>query len=153
MTDSGTRQLDEPRRLSESLLFRLESDYYERVGVAAWSSDRVPSTMTNSPARARAYVRVIEGLVEDCLAGRMGPFDAAEPVYVLELGAGTGRLGYYVAEGLRRAALGPVRVVTVLTDFVEQNVAFLSQHAKLRPLVDAGLLDVARYDVVAGGAV
>jgi tetratricopeptide (TPR) repeat protein len=140
-------RLDPPRPLSRSLLWRLEEAYYQRSGIGAWALGAVPSTMTNSPTLARAYVQLIESLVEDCLAGRMGRFDPSQPLYVLDLGCGTGRLGYYCAEALRRARTGQVRVVMVLTDSVEQNVAFLSSHPKLRPLIAEGRVDVATYDV------
>jgi hypothetical protein len=149
--EPALRRLEGPKRLSESLLWTMEAAYYEASGIAAWSPGGIPFTMTNSPALARTYVQLVEGLVEDCLAGRMGPFDPGEPLYVVDLGSGTGRLGYHVAEGLAGASLGPAKVVTVLTDRVEANVEYLAGHGKLRALLDAGRLDVAAYDVGVGG--
>ncbi len=148
----AARKLDLPRRLSESVLWRMEESYYERSGVDAWSSGDVPFAMTNSPALARTYVQLISGLVEDCLAGRMGAFDPDEPIYVLDLGAGAGRLGYYCLEALRGAALDPVKVVYVLTDRVDRNLTFWASHPKLRPFFESGHADAARYDVAEGGA-
>ncbi len=93
---------------------------------------------------------MIGGFVEDCLAGRFGAFDPAEPIYVIELGAGSGRLGYCCVEALERIDLGPVRIVYVLTDPVEKNLEFWSNHPKLRPYISSGRVDVALYE--AGGA-
>jgi tetratricopeptide (TPR) repeat protein len=145
------RKIDPPKHLSESLLWKLQEFYYERHGTAAWSSGDVPFAMTNSPALARTYVQLITGLVEDCLAGRMGAFDPNQPIYVLDIGAGAGRLGYYCLEGLRAAELGRVKVVYVFVDRVEANLSFWSAHAKLRPFIDTGDADVANYDVAVGG--
>jgi SAM-dependent methyltransferase len=148
---TAVKQIDPPKRLSGSLLWNMEERYYEQAGIEAWSSDGLPFTITNSPVLARAYVQLIDGLLEDCVAGRMGRFDAEQPLYVLDLGTGTGRLGYHIAELLQRRASLRAKVVTVLTDRVDANLEFLSRHAKLAPLIAAGLVDVARYDVATGG--
>src|SRR5579862_6012331 len=74
--------------LSESVIWRVQHDFYEESGVAAWGSGEVPFQVSTGPAIALSYVHMIEGLVEDCRAGRYGPVDASSPIYVLELGAG-----------------------------------------------------------------
>jgi SAM-dependent methyltransferase len=147
------KQIDPPKRLSESLLWKLQERYFEASGIEAWSSHGLPVTETTSPALAWAYVQLIEALLEDCRSGRMGRYDPEQPLYVLDLGTGTGRLGFHLADMLRRPRASGARVVTVLTDFAEANLRFLSEHAKLGPLSEAGLVDLARYDVTQGGVV
>jgi tetratricopeptide (TPR) repeat protein len=132
--------------LSESCLWQVNSGFYERSGVDAWASGEVPHLLTSGPMLARSYAAVIEGFVEDVLAGRLGSFDVDEPLYVVELGAGPGRLGFYLSRALDRAALAPMRVVYVLTDLAEKNLEFWAHHPRLAPLIERGELDLARYD-------
>jgi hypothetical protein len=137
--------LEGPRPLSKSFLWDLETQYYERTGVDAWSSGDVPFTLASAPRVASVFAQLVTGFVQDCQAGHLGPFDPSQPVYVLEIGAGTGRLAYYFLEALDPVLIAPVRVVYVLSDRVESNLRFWSAHPKLRALIDAGRADVALY--------
>ncbi len=52
---------------------------------------------------ARAYAKVILGLLKDVLeapAGAPNRGDPAHPVYIVEVGAGHGRFGYLVVQAL-----------------------------------------------------
>jgi tetratricopeptide (TPR) repeat protein len=143
----GTPTLFEGARpLSKSLLWRINREYYESVGIDAWSHGDVPFTLTSGPIVAWRYARVIEGFVRDCLAGRFGPVDAGEPLYVVELGAGSGRLGFMLMQMIDHALLEPMKLVYVLTDMVEANVEFCKERKELRRWVDAGRMDFARYE-------
>ena len=122
------------------------SAYYEREGVRAWASGDVPHLLTTGPLLARAYVEVLEAFLSDCAAGRFGAVDPAEPLYVVELGAGTGRLAWNILHLLDPEACGALQVVYVLTDAVSANVEFWRTNARLRSLVDAGRLELACYD-------
>ena len=94
------------KRLSESALWRVHDAYFEESGVGAWASGDVPHAVTTGPVLARSYARLIEGLVEDCRAGHFGATDPASPLDVVELGAGSGRLGFQ----LLAVALDPARL-------------------------------------------
>ncbi len=146
---AGEGELEAPRPLSQSMLWRLHDDYFARSGVRAFSSGEVPHLLTNSPMVARAYAEVIEGVLEDCAAGRFGPVDRDEPLYVVELGAGIGRLAHHILHVLDQAE-DMLRVVYVLTDAFESNLEFWRNHPRLAPLFDAGRLDLARYAVGSG---
>jgi hypothetical protein len=138
--------LEEAVPLSESILWRIHSEYFETRGIAAWSSGDVPHRVTTSPVLARSYVRLVEGLVEDCAAGRFGAVDESEPIYVVELGAGSGRFGFNFLAALDETRVAPFRIVYVLTDRVESNIDFWSKADVFAEHLRAGRVDFAYFD-------
>jgi tetratricopeptide (TPR) repeat protein len=142
--------LEGPRRLSESVLWRAQDRYYEDSAQRAWSSGEVPHTLTTGPMLARAYARLIESFAADCRRGALGPVDPTEPLVVLELGSGTGRLAFELLRAIDRSAIAPFRICVVATDKVEENVAAIAGHEALRPYREAGELEAARFVAGAG---
>ena len=63
------------------------------------------------------------------------------------MGAGSGRLGYYMVRRLADVET-PARIVYVLTDMAESNVDSWREHPNLRPYLEAGLLDLAVFNPV-----
>ncbi len=151
MSEPGHRvvTLDRDQRLSESVIWKLQRAYYERQGPAAWANGTVPSYVTSNPGVARAYADLLFGWLRDW--HRRGELDPSQPVNVIELGSGSGQLGFLLAKRFfslhRESALAGVPVRLVLTDLADANVAFWREHPKLAPFVDAGLVDFARFDV------
>ena len=83
-------------RFSESPIWELQRTYYEEQGLKAWQSGEVPLYITNNPMIARAYADIIFGFLQD--RSRLG--HTSEPVTILELGAGSGRLAFHVLKEL-----------------------------------------------------
>lgn len=141
--------LDRDRRLSESIIWKLQRAYYERQGPAAWATGTVPSYVTSNPAVARAYADLLFGWLRDW--HRSGELDLSQPVNVVELGSGAGKFGFLLAKRFfslhRESRLAAVPVRLVLTDLAGANVDFWRQHPKLAPFVSEGLVDFARFDV------
>lgn len=155
--------LQEPVRLSRSVLWQLQRRYFAEQGIDAWRSDTVPSYVTSNPYIARAYARVIRAFWRDwsaepettCqrdwsvdveLARRLDP---NQPAYVVELGAGLGQFGYLLLRQLLSAPTtdpGQSPIKLVLTDFAEKTIAFWRGHPSLRPFVERGQLDFAVFD-------
>src|ERR1041385_4675026 len=102
MTDASRFPLEAPCRLSRSVLWRLQRRFFERRGVAAWSEGQVPHHATSNPYLARAYGRVVLGLLPDWHAR----LDPSQPLYIVELGAGSGRLAFHLLRGLDRMLAG-----------------------------------------------
>ena len=132
------------------MLWRLMRTFYDGQGLEAWrADDPVPHYVTTSPKVAQAYSNIIRGYLED--VGSLPDFDAREPVYIVELGAGHGRLGYRIVRRLLQLAAGPtfgrVRWVYVLSDLSEGNRASWQAQPRFQPLVAAGVLDFARFDI------
>lgn len=148
--------LEQGRRLSDSLLWKLQRRFFEQQGAAAWTRGAVPQYITSNPWIANAYAKVVFGWLRDCsgTAARepssFPPLDLRHPVYIVELGCGSGRFGYLflsrLLDLLGRSHLDQVPVRYVLTDFTESTLDPLRDHPSLRPFLEEGLLDFARYD-------
>lgn len=139
-------------RFADSSLWSLQREYFERQGMGAWAKAPVPQYVTSSPSMAHAYVTLVLGFWRDLK--RRG-FSSEQPLYIIELGAGSGRFAYqflvqfFAAFDLVR---GPGdKVVYVMTDFAASNVKQWQQdvHAKLKPYTDQGCLDFSIFDAEA----
>jgi hypothetical protein len=140
------------QRLSRSLIWRLQRRFYAQRGIAAFSQGTVPHYITSNPFIAKAYARVVLGYLRD-LAPRLRP---GQPVYLIELGAGTGRFGFHFVKSLSallaQSPLQGIRFCYVLTDFSPGSVAAWQVHPALQPLVAAHQLDFAVFDAAAPDA-
>src|SRR6478609_8029147 len=83
-------EIDVP--LSQSLIWRLQRDFYAQRGLKAWNEDLVPSYITNNPFIAEIYAGIVAAFLQDCMsAAQLSP---ENPLRILELGAGTGKFSY-----------------------------------------------------------
>lgn len=150
--------LEQSQPLSRSLLWQIQRRYFERQGVEAWRQGIVPHYITSNPFIAHAYARVVFGFLRDCHsainqhkdAGFPG-MDLEQPVYLIELGSGSGRFAFHFLKKLlgfyQHSIFKDVPFKYVMTDFAERNVDFWHSHPALRPFVEQGLLDFACFDV------
>ncbi len=124
--------------LSESSLWKLQENYYQGLGIQAWN-DRTPYYVTNSVVIASAYADLIVAFLLD------RPLEhPEEPLTLLELGTGTGRLAHYLARELTRKlsyfkATRGVKFRIVMTDLSEDTLSFWAGHPRLRPELDFAL--------------
>lgn len=138
--------LEENQRLSNSLLWRLQRNYFEQQGVEAWSSGAVPHHITSSPFIADAYARVVMGFLRDWSA-----LDSGQPVNIVELGSGSGRFAYAFLKKFlnlqQNSVLKAIPIRYVMTDFTESNIEHWRTYPSLVPFIEEGLLDLARFDL------
>jgi hypothetical protein len=147
---AGAYPLEQAGPLSQSILWRMQRRYFERSGIAAWSEGAVPMWVTSNPFIAAAYARVIGAYWRDCLA----VLDSKQPLYIVELGAGSGRLAYHLMRSLManreqndkidEAGLPAFRYV--MTEYNPALLDFWAAHPALQPLAERGWLDFARFD-------
>lgn len=138
---------------ADSQLWQINRDYYQNSGIEAWSKGIVPHQITSNSLAGKTYARIIVGCLRDLAdKGR-----TAEIVYIVELGAGHGRLGYHVLRHLDKLIAAESEVLPpycyVLSDIVEENLTFFKEHAQLQPYYESGRLDYAYYDGVAGESI
>jgi len=148
MTDNRKKTvLEENKRFSESLLWTLQKNAYEAFGPQAWVDQGVPSYLTSNPWTARKYAGVTLGYIRDCLS--KGLIDSAEPLYIFDLGAGSGRFGYiylkYLLDAVQKLFKGRITLKYVMTDIVKSNIDFIMTHPYLKPYVEQGILDCAFF--------
>lgn len=136
-------------RFSEAPIWELQRTYYEQLGMQAWANDQVPQYITSNPMIGTAYAELIFGLLQD----RAAKGDTREPVIILELGAGAGRLAFHVLQKLCELIayagipLPPFKYV--MSDLPLKNITGWQQHPGLAPFAEQGILDFARFDAVA----
>ena len=149
--------LDKGKPLSQSILCKLQRNFFEGQGIEAWRQGTVPHYITSNPFIANAYAKVVFGFIRDCNAvsgdsvnDSFPPFDPNQPLYIIELGSGSGRFAYHFLKkyiGLYRSSvLKDIPFKYVMTDFSEKNVDFWREHQSLKPLVEEGVLDFALFD-------
>lgn len=78
--------------------------------------------------------------------------DSNEPLYIIELGAGSGKFSYFMLKALdemKNTCDFPIqKIIYVMTDFTEKNFVFWKSHPSLKPYFDRGILDAGIYNAV-----
>jgi len=145
--------LEENKRLSQSLLWQRQRQFFEQQGIAAWSRGVVPHHATANPLIAKTYAETVVAFLQDWQteSGSASSPGSNQPVYIIELGAGTGRFGFLFLKQFvalrQQLGLEAVPVVYVMTDIVWQNIDFWQEHPALQPFLEEGLLDFAHFDL------
>ncbi len=138
--------LESARRLSESRLWQIQADYYNTVGVDAWT-DSVPFFISSSVFLAEAYADLLFAYIEDIF----DTLDLTQPLHILELATGSGRLSFLLIKELiaKLSAFQryqPLMLRYVMTDFSVTQYEFWRKHENFQPWIEQGLLDFAIFD-------
>jgi hypothetical protein len=93
----------------------------------AWKPSGLPFWMTSNAFFARAMARVVAGFLRDLVACGADALDAAAPLHIVELAAGSGQFAFTFLRSLHEfmaavPGLRGLRVRYVMTDFAESNV-------------------------------
>ncbi len=133
---------------SESLIWQLNREFYEDRGHDAWSEDIVPHHLTSNSKVGKTYAELIFAFLKDLKLKQ----SSAELVYILELGAGHGRLAFHILKHLE-ILIGSTNVKLpkycyVLSDVVEDNLSFFHNHPQFQNYYEEGILDLAYFDAV-----
>ncbi len=135
-------------RFSDSLIWSMQRQYYDNVGIDAWA-DQVPFYITSNPLIAAQYAKIVLSFCLDCL--KHNPDWVGETFYLVELGTGTGQFSYYVLKYLteyqKKWGAEHVQICYIMTDFTSNNVSYWKKHQALEPYVSSGMLDFALFDL------
>ncbi len=141
-----TYLLEDKTRLSESIIWELNKNYYQQQGTKAWSSGVVPHYITSNSAVGKTYAELIFALLCDLEANQK----IDEPLYILELGAGHGRLCYHILIHLNKRIKSYHKLlppyVFVLSDIIAENLDFFRHHQQLQPFFENRSLDLSYFD-------
>lgn len=139
-------EIEPLKPFAESLIWQLNRDFYQERGLAAWSEDIVPHHMTSNAMVGKTYAELIFSFLKDL--GAKGK--TAETVYILELGAGHGRLAFHILKHLEKLKLSISTKIPsycyVLSDIVEDNLTFFQHHPQFQSYFEKGLLDTTYFD-------
>ena len=137
---SHQRVLETAIPLSQSLIWALQTSYYAQRGLKAWTEDEVPSYITSNPFIAEAYAAMVAAFLEDCR-----PLSAANPVRILELGAGTGKFSCLFLRKfmplLHERNIAPENVRYSMIDCSPELLAYWRSNEYLAEFSQAGILD------------
>lgn len=141
-------QLEALKLFSESYLWQLNRDFYQQVGIDAWNKGIVPHHLTSNSMVGKTYAELIFGFLSDLsLKGQL-----EDTVYILEMGAGHGRLAFHVLHHLQQIkAISDIQVPPfcyILSDIVEDNLQFFKNHSQLQPYFEQGILDFSYFDAI-----
>lgn len=148
---SNTPILETNQRLSQSVLWKLQRYFFHQEGVQAWNTGKVPHYATSNPFIANAYGKVVFGFLRDCVRHHQTLLDLNQPIYIVELGAGSGRFAYHFLKQFFtshfNSVLREIPVKYIMTDLADRNFEFWDSHPSLHPFVEQGLLDFAQLDI------
>ncbi|NYZ66990.1 hypothetical protein H0A36_13290, partial [Endozoicomonas sp. SM1973] len=134
---------------SQSPLWQMQRDYFIDQGPAAWQTKQVPHYITSNPTLAACYAEIIIHYLLDGLSQQL--INVNSPIYMLELGAGSGRFAYYLLKQLEKKlpnyGLADLPLVLLISEFAPKNCEFLQQHPQLLPYLASGQVQVIQVDL------
>ena len=141
----------EATRLSQSSIWAAQRAAYIAGGPELWEA-QLPEWISTNLYVANAYVEVVIAWLTDWYRPNGGKgLQSSLPIYILELGAGTGALSFHILTMLDdlwgSSEIADFRYVYVASDMVTANIERMEAHPQLRRYADAGKLDFAIFDV------
>lgn len=142
------RALETDIPLSQSVIWRMQEDFYAQRGFKAWTEDLVPSYITNNPFIAEIYAQIVTAYLEDCMKQSqkdLRPLSVENPLRILELGAGTGKFSCLflrkITVLLQAKKIAPQIIRYCLADCSESLIAEWRANRYLAEFADAGILE------------
>lgn len=146
----NTKTIERNRRFSKSKLWELQLAAYRDFGPDAWFRKKVPYYLTNNPRYADQYAQIVSGFIRDGLSPDASmPINMAEPIYILDLGAGMGMFAWLFLKSLfaiiKNSFKQPVKIRYILTDVALDNIEFLQRQPDFKEFIKEGILDFCHY--------
>lgn len=143
---AATYEVQAPTRFSESLIWQLNRDFYHTQGIEAWREGRVPHHLSSNAMVGKTYAALIFAFLKDLAAKGQ----SRETVYLLELGAGQGRLAFHILQHLEQLIQEVTQELPpycyILSDIVTENLNFFQEHPQFETYFEQGKLDVAFFN-------
>ena len=134
--------------LSQSVIWRLQRDFYAQRGLKAWNEDLVPSYITNNPFIAEIYAGIVAAFLQDCMSHPQrdsSPLSREVPLRILELGAGTGKFSYLFLRKLTALLQKnnlPLHLVRYcMTDTAQSLLTEWRENGYLQEFLSSGILE------------
>ncbi len=140
--------IEKHKKFSQSALWRLQREYFDKEGINAWVN-QVPFYITSNPFIAMCYAKIVLPFMLDW--SKKNPEAKKHPFYVMELGTGSGRFSYYFVKSLlelmKAQDIQDIQFCYIMSDFTKHNIKYWESHPSLKPYVDQGLIDFALFDM------
>jgi tetratricopeptide (TPR) repeat protein len=147
MSNDQLVTLEKDKRFSESCLWEMQREYFDKEGIDAWVN-QVPFYVTSNPFIANCYTNLVIQFIRDWVVKHPG--SEQHPFYIMELGTGSGRFSFYVMkklEELRKTLPHPTHIRYIMSDFTKNNIRYWETHPELQKFLNDGTLDFAIYDL------
>lgn len=135
--------------LSQSMLWKLQTEFFANQGPEAWIKGIVPQYITTNPYIANQYAKTVFGYLRDYVAREDTDKDTV--IYIMELAAGVGRFTYTFLKRflhmIENSSLRGINFKYIVTDFAERNIEYWQNHNLLKPYFESGVLDCATFDI------
>lgn len=145
-TNLQVHTLETDVSLAQSVIWRMQREFYVERGTKAWTEDLIPQFITNNPFIVEIYARIVCGFLDDC-----GDLSRANPLRIVELGAGVGKFSYLflrkLSDFLLNKDLAPGTIRYCITDCSESVVQELRSNKYLAEFVSSGILVFERFQV------
>lgn len=133
--------LQDSHRMSESIMWDLQFEAYSQFGPKAWTQHGVPFYLTSNPYIARQYANIAYRYLLE-LGDRL---NRQEPVYLFDLGAGTGRFAFLFLKHFLSLVKNEFQIKYVMTEISQETIASWQEHPLFQEWIQKGMLDFARY--------
>ena len=141
-------KLESNQLFSKSKIWQLNRAFYQYKGINAFSEDIVPHHLTSNSLVGKTYAELILGFLKDLAAKGK----TKEKVFIIELGAGHGRLAFHILSHLQKLIsnynLELPPFCYILSDIAEKNLNFFQAHHQFQEYFDNGTLDVCYFDAI-----
>lgn len=141
--------LEAEKPLSQSMLWKLQTDFFANQGPEAWIKGIVPQYITTNPYIANLYAKTVFAYCRDYAARE--DFDKNTTIYIMELASGVGRFTYTFLKRflhmIEKSSLKGLKFKYIVTDLAERNIEYWQNHSFLKPYFESGILDCATFDM------
>lgn len=141
--------IETEKPLSQSMLWKLQTDFYANQGPEAWIKGIVPQYVTTNPYIANLYAKTVFGYCRDIAFSKN--FNLNSTIYIMELAAGVGRFTYTFLKRflhiVENSSLKGLKFKYIVTYFAERNIEYWQNHSFLKPYFENGILDCATFDM------
>jgi tetratricopeptide (TPR) repeat protein len=141
--------VENEKPLSQSMLWKLQTDFFANQGPEAWIKGIVPQYITTNPYISNQYAKTVFGYLRDYAARQ--DIDNNTVIYIMELAAGVGRFTYTFLKRflhiIENSSLKGIKFKYIVTDFAERNIEYWQNHSFLKPYFESGVLDCATFDI------
>jgi len=148
LENSGV-MLEAKKPLSQSMLWKLQTDFFANQGPEAWIKGIVPQYITTNPYIANLYAKTVFGYFRDYASRE--DFDRNTTIYIMELASGVGRFTYTFLKRflhiIENSSLKGLKFKYIVTDLAERNIEYWQSHSFLKPYFESGILDCATFDM------
>ncbi|HEY9676994.1 MAG TPA: SAM-dependent methyltransferase [Drouetiella sp.] len=136
--------LEVDKRLSESVLWEMQEQYFEQKSDEAW--ERAPSRITSRMPFVESHFELIKSFLIDTAT----TLDLDSPLYILEIGGGSGCFAYRFLNQFLESRddfdiLKKLKLKYVLSEFSNGTVRNYLANKNFTAHKDAGILDFATF--------